>query len=278
MDNKPGDYFRFQAISLPGVSHVLAVASGKGGVGKTTIAVNLALALLRSSARVGLFDADLYGPNVPLMLGVRRIQPARGFVTIERQDTVPYIEPLERFGLKVMSLGFVVGDAEAVMPDPFYAGAIIRQTIRDIMWDKLDYLILDFPPGSGEPQQTLLKTIPIEGAVIVTTPQDLSLADASRSINMFRRSNVPVIGVVENMSYLNCPHCGKPVEIHARQGQNWIVDGDDIVHLGRIPMSISLGRRVTAEHPLLQPTLTDPDYLVFQDIASKVTGFFLEKH
>ena len=259
-----------QTLTISGVSRVLAVASGKGGVGKTTVAVNLALALLQDGARVGLFDADLYGPNVPLMLGVQRKQSARGYVPVFRADHDPYILPLERFGLKVMSIGFVMGDADAVMPDPFLAGHIIRQTLQDVLWGELDFLLLDLPPGSGEPQQTLLKTIHIDGVLIVTTPQDLSLMDTSRSLAMFRRANVPILGVIENMSYLTCPHCGQPVEVFYRSEREWAVGGRELAQLGRIPIDMAISRGIDAGHPLVQAVPDAPQAMVFRNIAAQV--------
>src|ERR671938_1398565 len=167
-------------VSIPNIARTLVVASGKGGVGKTTVSVNLALALAARGARVGLFDADIYGPNVPLMLGVRRGQSARGLLPIARASSEPYIQPLERYGLKVMSIGLLVGEGDAVMPDPHDAGRIITQTLRDVRWGALDYLVIDLPPGTGEPQQSLLRAVKVDGMVVVTTPQDLSLLDAGR--------------------------------------------------------------------------------------------------
>jgi ATP-binding protein involved in chromosome partitioning len=258
-------------LHIPDVSHVLVVASGKGGVGKTTVAVNLALALRQGGTRVGLFDADLYGPNVPLMLGVRRKQSVQGFVPVFRADSRPYIPPLERFGLKVMSMGFVVGDADAVAPDPFFAGHIIRQTLQDVLWGGLDVLLLDLPPGTGEPQQTLLNTIHIDGALVVTTPQDLSLMDTSRALGLFRRANVPVLGVIENMSYLHCPHCGGPIEVFYRSERRWAVEGGELAQLGRVPMDMAISRGIDAGHPLVQAVPDAPQAMVFRDIAAEVT-------
>ncbi|MCL5996586.1 MAG: Mrp/NBP35 family ATP-binding protein [Chloroflexi bacterium] len=259
-------------MRLQGISHVLAIASGKGGVGKTTVSVNLALALAQAGARAGLFDADLYGPNIPWMLGVRRKQAAPGEVPVARTRRDPYITPLERFGLKVMSVGFVVGDNDAVMPDPIFAGHIIRQTLQDVRWGELDYLLLDFPPGSGEPQRTLLSTIHIDGAVIVTTPQDLALMDASRSLGMFRQAGVPILGVVENMSYLICPHCGERIELFHRSPRPWAVEGDGVAALGRIPMDIAVSRAVNAEHPLVQAHSGSPAATAFREIAAAIAG------
>jgi ATP-binding protein involved in chromosome partitioning len=263
-------------LHIPDVSHVLVVASGKGGVGKTTVAVNLALALQQSGASVGLFDADLYGPNIPLMLGVRRKRSALGLVPVFRVDSAPYISPLERFGLKVMSMGFVMGDADAVAPDPFFAGHIIRQTLQDVLWGELDFLLLDLPPGTGEPQQTLLNTIQIDGALLVTTPQDLSLMDTSRALGLFRRADVPVLGVIENMSYLHCPHCSGQIEVFYRSERRWAVEDGELAQLGRVPMDMVISRSIDAGHPLVQAVPDAPQAMVFRDIAAAVTRQLVE--
>lgn len=258
------------ALQIPGVKYVLAIASGKGGVGKTTVAVNLALAIRETGARVGLFDADLYGPNVPPMLGVRRGKPATGYAPVARADRVPYITPLERFGLKVMSIGFVVADPETVLPDPLFAGHIIRQTLQDVLWGELDLLLLDFPPGSGEPQQTLLRTISLDGAVIVTTPQDLSLMDTSRSLGLFRQAGVPILGVIENMSYMNCPHCGERVEVFYRTERDWAIEDRQLERLGCIPIDAAISRPIHAAHPLVRGNPDPPYALAFRNIAARV--------
>ncbi len=267
--------FPSSVISINGISRILAVASGKGGVGKTTVAVNLALALAQTGARVGLFDADLYGPNVPLMLGVRRRKPASGNIPIARANRVPYIPPLKRFGLKVMSIGLLIASDETILPDPRVAGDIIRQTLQDVRWGELDYLLIDLPPGSGEPQQTLLNTVKIDGAILVTTPQDLSLMDASRSLGLFEGSGVPVLGVVENMSYLTCPHCGEPIEVFHRSKLTWAIEERQVELLGRIPLNISISRGIDAGHPFM--TTSGPVDLdagdgrsAFQEIARKI--------
>lgn len=259
---------------MPSVRKIVAVASGKGGVGKTTTAVNLALALAQTGAKVGIYDADLYGPNVALMLGVRRskskvsVNPV-GMIPTVRASSQPYIPPLERFGLKVMSIGLLMGSNDAITPDPRAAGDIIRQTLQDVLWGGLDYLVLDLPPGTGEPQQTLLRTIQIHGVVIVTTPQEMSLMDASRSIGLYERAGVPVLGVVENMSYLNCPHCGEPVEIFPRGDDAWTVQDDKLEILGRVPLDPNVGRRVDLDHPLLKESIGHDDN-IFQQIAATV--------
>jgi ATP-binding protein involved in chromosome partitioning len=255
---------------LPGVKKVLAVASGKGGVGKTTVTVNLALALAMDGARVGIFDADIYGPNVPLMLGVRRTAPARGMAPIGRADNTPYIEPLERYGLRVMSIGLLVGETEAVMPDPMFIGLLVTRTLRDVVWGELDYLLVDLPPGTGEPQNTLLKTVQVDGAVVVTTPQDLSLLDAGRSLGLFRKAGVPLVGVVENMSYLICPTCGDRIEVFHRSERAWAVEDEELELLGRVPMDIDISRGIDAGHPLLEAAPETGEAHVFRDIARRV--------
>ncbi len=267
--------FPSSVLSINGVSRILAIASGKGGVGKTTVAVNLALALTQTGARVGLFDADLYGPNVPLMLGVRRRKPASGNIPIARASRDPYIPPLKRFGLKVMSIGLLIGNDETILPDPRVSGAIIRQTLQDVRWGELDYLLIDLPPGSGEPQQTLLDTVKIDGAIIVTTPQDLSLMDASRSLGLFERSGVPVLGVVENMSYLTCPHCGEPIEVFHRSKFTWAIEERQVELLGRIPLHINISRGIDAGHPFMDTTgsaevASEDGRSAFQEIARKI--------
>ncbi|GAB4581061.1 MAG: hypothetical protein Fur0022_38060 [Anaerolineales bacterium] len=261
-------------LSLPTVKHILTVASGKGGVGKTTVSVNLALALQQAGQRVGLFDADLYGPNVPLMLGVRRAESSKGYVPVARKERAAYVPPLERFGLKVMSIGLLVGEKDTLLPDSRFAGQIIRQTMQDVLWGELDYLLVDFPPGSGEPQQTLLKTIAFDGAIIVTTPQDLSLMDAGRSLGLFRQNEIPILGLVENMSYLICPHCGEQVEVFHRTPRDWAVDDQSVELLGRVPMALAISRGIDQGHPLMQDTPDATQAVIFREIASRVLAHF----
>jgi ATP-binding protein involved in chromosome partitioning len=260
-------------IRLSGVLHVLAVASGKGGVGKTTVAVNLALALGQEGLRVGLFDADLYGPNVPLMLGIQR-QPTttRALnIPVARTDRVPYIPPFARFGLKVMSLGLVMGETDTVVADARFAGRMLRQTLQDVVWGELDILLLDFPPGTGEPQQTLLKTMQIDGVLLVTTPQDLSLMDTSRSLGLFQQAQVPILGVIENMSSLTCPHCGEPIDVFARSGRAWTIGNQVLSQLGSIPLATTISRGIDAGHPLMQAVPDAPEATAFRQIATEVS-------
>ena len=205
---------------LTDVAHVLAVASGKGGVGKTTVTVNLALALHALGARVGIFDADIFGPNVPLMLGVHRRKAGQGFVPVaRRKGAEPYIQPLERFGLKIMSMGLIVAEDQVINPMAEVAGQVVVETVRSVRWDNLDYLLLDLPPSAGQPQQGLLENLALDGVLLVTTPQDLSLLDSARSLLRYAQAGVPILGLVENMSYFICPGCGERHEIFQHSAQ-----------------------------------------------------------
>jgi ATP-binding protein involved in chromosome partitioning len=189
---------------IPGVKNLIAVASGKGGVGKTTVAVNLALALVKLGHKVGLLDADVYGPNVPIMLGS----------TTEPMATGPqHIIPVDAQGLKMISMGLLnPGDKPVIWRGPMLH-SVITQFLRNVEWGELDYLVIDLPPGTGDVQLTLIQTVAVTGAVVVTTPSTVALADVRKAIEMFRQVNVEVLGVVENMSTFSCPHCGKPVDI-----------------------------------------------------------------
>jgi ATP-binding protein involved in chromosome partitioning len=193
-----------QAQPIPGIKNLVAVASGKGGVGKTTVAVNLALALARLGHKVGLLDGDVYGPNVPIMLGTNQ-EP---LATMNRQ-----IIPVEVQGVKMISMGLLnPGDKPMIWRGPMLH-SVITQFLRSVQWGELDYLIIDLPPGTGDVQLTLIQTVAVTGAVVVTTPSTVALADVRKAIEMFRQVNVEVLGVVENMSTFACPHCGKPVDI-----------------------------------------------------------------
>jgi len=260
--------------ALASVTHILAVGSGKGGVGKTTVTVNLALALAGRGLRVGIFDADIYGPNVPLMLGIRRAQAASGlaFVPVARVDQAPYIPPLARYGLHVMSIGLLLGEQQTIMPAPAFAGRIVTQTLWDVAWPPLDYLLIDLPPGTGEPQQSLLQAVDIAGVVIVTTPQDLSLLDAGRFLGLFRQAGTRILGVVQNMSDLHCPHCGERIEIFYHSPEAWRVEGEELEVLGRIPLALAISRGIDAHHPLMQTAPAGPEGRAFQEIAARLVA------
>ncbi len=243
---------------LPRIGHMLAIASGKGGVGKTTVTVNLALALRALGARVGVFDADIFGPNVPLMLGIHRSKPGGGYVpVVRRREAQPYIPPLERYGLKLMSMGLIIAEDQIINPLADEVGHIEVQTLRDVLWGELDYLLIDLPPSAGQPQQGLLQNIVMHGVVIVTTPQDLSLLDSSRSLKMYAQAGVRVEGLVENMSYFVCPNCGERHEIfqHSERWQPESLKG--VPMLGRIPLTAEISKSIDQKHPLMAAPAPD---------------------
>jgi ATP-binding protein involved in chromosome partitioning len=213
-------------VAYPNLGKIVAVSSGKGGVGKSTVAVNLAVALARQGARVGLMDADIYGPNIPLMMGVS--EPP--MVINER------IVPLEAHGVKLISLGFLIDrDQPAIWRGPIIM-KIITQFLRDVAWGTLDYFIVDLPPGTGDAQLTLVQATQLAGAIIVTTPQEVSVGDALRGVKMFERVSVPVLGIVENMSWFECPHCGKPSPIFGSGGGERLARELALPLLGQIPL------------------------------------------
>jgi ATP-binding protein involved in chromosome partitioning len=213
-------------IEYPHLGRVIAVSSGKGGVGKSTVATNIAVALAATGARVGLMDADVYGPNVPRMMGVNSPPP----VVNEK------IIPLQAHGVKVISLGFLIErDQPAIWRGPIVM-KIVTQFLRDVAWGELDYFIVDMPPGTGDAQLSLVQATHVHGAIIVTTPQDVSTGDALRGAKMFQRVNVPVLGIVENMSWFECPHCGKPTAIFGTGGGKRLADELELPLLGEIPL------------------------------------------
>ena len=211
---------------IPEVRHTIAVSSGKGGVGKSTVAVNLALALRQSGATVGIIDSDVYGPDVPLMLGTR----GRPGMFDNR------IMPVEAHGLKVMSIGLLVNDKEPLVWRGPMIHSFIQQMLKDVMWGALDYLIFDMPPGTGDAQLSLSQVLPLSGVVMVTTPQDVALLDVRKAIGMFQRLNVPILGVVENMSTFACPHCGQHTSIFGETGGQRVADEYGAPLLARLPL------------------------------------------
>ena len=220
---------------LPRVKNIIAVVSGKGGVGKSTVAANLALALSHGGAKVGLMDADIYGPSVPIMFGVRGERPMMVDVGGEK----PMIAPLDKYGIKLISIGLLVDEKNAVVWRGPMASSAIRQFITDVYWDELDYLVIDMPPGTGDIHLTLMQTVPVTGAIIVTTPQDVALADARKGIAMFGQAqlNVPIIGLVENMSYFTPAELpGNKYYIFGKEGGRKLADEYDIPFLGEIPL------------------------------------------
>ncbi len=214
-------------LPIPGVKNLIAVGSGKGGVGKTTVSVNLSVALAGLGHSVGLMDADVYGPNVPLMMGINRTPMAYG----ER------IQPLENYGVKLMSMGFLnPGDKPLVWRGPMLH-SVVQQFLRGVDWGDLDYLVIDLPPGTGDVQLTLIQTAPISGAIVVTTPSDVSLEDARKAVHMFNGVRVPILGIVENMSYLVCPHCRERIDVFSTGGGKHTAEQMKVHFLGALPLN-----------------------------------------
>jgi len=216
---------------LPGVKNIIAVASGKGGVGKSTVSVNLAVALAQAGASVGLLDADITGPNIPMMLGVEG-QPTA--------SATNKIVPLERHGVKCISIQFFVPEGQPIVWRGPLIGGAIQQFLRDVDWGELDYLVIDLPPGTSDAQLTLAQAVPLGGAVLVTTPQEVALSDVTKALAMFKRLSVPILGIVENMTAFACPHCGELTEIFGRGGGERFAAEHGIEFLGGVPLDITV--------------------------------------
>jgi len=247
--------------ALPGITHVLAVASAKGGVGKSTVATNLAVALARAGRRVGLLDADIYGPSLPMMLGT----DARPTVTPDK-----HIHPIEREGLALMSMGFFLDEQSPVIwRGPMVMGAI-RQFLRDVAWGTLDVLVVDLPPGTGDAPLTLVQQVPVSGGVIVTTPQDVALLDVGRGIAMFAQVATPVLGIVENMSGYVCPHCGTEDPIFGSGGAERLAERFAVPVLARIPLVPAVGEAGDRGRPLVAADPTHPVSRAFAELAARV--------
>jgi len=234
-----------QANFLPNVHRVVAVSSGKGGVGKSTVAVNLATALATKGLRVGLLDADVYGPNVPTMLGEHRKPRVSGTKGAEK------IEALEAHGVKLMSLGLLLEESQpAIMRGPLIAG-ILKQFLEQVEWGELDYLVVDMPPGTGDAQLSLVQTVNVDGVVMVTTPQDVATGDVRRAIKMFERVNTPVLGVVENMSGFICPCCGTRYDLFGTGGGHRLAEAANVPFLGEVPLEVAVREGGDAGQPIV---------------------------
>ena len=252
---------------LPGVKYTIAVASGKGGVGKSTIAVNLAAALAKDGAKVGLIDADIYGPSVPLMLGITE-KPK-----VYKTENSMKIIPLENFGVKVISIGLMVDDsAPVIWRGPMASGAV-KQFMTDVEWGELDYLIFDMPPGTGDIQLTLVQTIPLSGAVIVTTPQEVSLIDARKALKMFERVNVPVLGIVENMSFFIAPDTQKKYDIFGTGGGSKLSEKFNIPYLGGMPIDPQI--RIGGDSG--KPIVYDKDNKIQEKVMLEISRKLIEE-
>jgi ATP-binding protein involved in chromosome partitioning len=246
---------------LPGVETIIAVGSGKGGVGKTTLAVNLALALAKLGHKVGLLDADVYGPNVPLMLGANSAPK----VLAENR-----IEPLEIHGVKMISVGLLnPGDKPLIWRGPMLH-SIIKQFLGSVVWGQLDYMVVDLPPGTGDVVLSLIQTVPLTGAIVVSTPSDVSLQDARKAIEMFRQMKVDIVGMVENMSYFVCPHCNHEIDIFSRGGAEKTAKQFDITFLGNIQLDPELRKAGDSGLPSVLEGENSPHAKSLFDFARKV--------
>jgi ATP-binding protein involved in chromosome partitioning len=247
-------------VAYPNLGRIIAISSGKGGVGKSTVSVNLAIALARQGLRVGLMDADVYGPNIPMMMGVNSPPPVIG----------DRIQPLSAHGVKLMSLGFLIErEQPAIWRGPIVM-KIVTQFLRDVNWGTLDYLLVDMPPGTGDAQLSLVQATHVHGAIIVTTPQPVSTGDALRGAKMFERVNVPVIGIVENMSYLLCAHCGKPTPLFGSGGGRALADELQVPLLGEIPLESAVREGGDSGTPIVLAHPDSPAARALSSIGSQI--------
>ncbi len=246
---------------VPGVDAVIAVASGKGGVGKSTTAVNLALGLRDLGLKVGMLDADIYGPSLPKLLAIK-----------EKPQTIggTRLRPIERYGLTVMSIGFLIDEETPMIWRGPMVMSAITQMLREVEWGKLDIMVVDMPPGTGDAQLTMAQQVPLKGAVIVSTPQDLALIDARRGVAMFKRVNVPVLGVVENMSYFLCPSCGTRSDIFGHGGAQREAGRLGVPFLGEVPLHMTIREKSDSGLPVVATEPDGPHAQIYRDIAAKV--------
>jgi ATP-binding protein involved in chromosome partitioning len=246
---------------IPGVAAIIAVASGKGGVGKSTTAVNLALALRELGLKVGILDADIYGPSMPKLLAIR-----------ERPQTIGgnRLRPIERFGMPVMSIGFLIEEETPMIWRGPMVMSALTQMLREVEWGALDVMVVDMPPGTGDAQLTMAQQVPLKGAVIVSTPQDLALIDARRGIAMFRRVNVPVLGIVENMSTFVCPQCGARSDIFGHGGARREAERLGVPFLGEVPLDIAIREKSDSGSPVVATAPDSSHAQYYRDIATRV--------
>jgi ATP-binding protein involved in chromosome partitioning len=257
----PGGHAAPSPAGIPGIAAIIAVASGKGGVGKSTTAVNLALALRELGLKVGILDADIYGPSMPKLLGIReRPQSAGG----------NRLHPIERYGMQVMSIGFLIEEETPMIWRGPMVMSALTQMLREVEWGTLDVLVVDMPPGTGDAQLTMAQQVPLKGAVIVSTPQDLALIDARRGIAMFRRVNVPVLGIVENMSTFVCPHCGTRSDIFGHGGARREAERLGVPFLGEVPLDIVIREQSDAGSPVVSAAPDSPLAQYYRAIAERV--------
>lgn len=249
-------------------ARVLAVGSGKGGVGKSTISLNLALALADSGRGVGLLDADVYGPNIPLLVNLRRSRPTK-YWTLASVRQIK-IEPVERFGLKIMSTGFIAAEDQALVWESDLVKALLSQFVRNVEWGELDYLVVDLPPGTATVAQTIMESLPLRGAILVVTPQDVAHIDARRALQMFRQRQVPVLGAVENMRGVLCPCCGETFDVFLPVAEARSLFSEGISKLGSIPLDPEISRLGDRGSPVMVAEPESPQAAAFREIAAKL--------
>jgi ATP-binding protein involved in chromosome partitioning len=249
-----------RSLAIPGIARIVAVASGKGGVGKSTTTVNLALGLASLGWTIGILDADVFGPSLPRLLGLKERPELHGKM----------LKPLAAHGVKAMSIGFLVGEEEAMIWRGPMVMSAINQLLREVEWGDLDCLLVDMPPGTGDAQLTLAQNVPLAGAVIVSTPQDLALIDARRGVTMFKQVNVPILGVVENMSYFICPHCQGRSEIFAHGGARHEAEHMGVPFLGEVPLALTIREHADAGRPIMVEEPDGPHAAAYRAIAQRV--------
>jgi ATP-binding protein involved in chromosome partitioning len=250
-----------QQPGVPGVEAIIAVASGKGGVGKSTTAVNLALGLRDLGLKVGVLDADIYGPSIPKLLAIRGKPQTIGGTRLR---------PMDGYGLKVMSIGFLIEEETPMIWRGPMVMSALTQMLREVEWGTLDVMVVDMPPGTGDAQLTMAQQVPLKGAVIVSTPQDLALVDARRGIAMFRRVNVPVLGIVENMSYFMCPECGSRADIFGHGGARHEAERQGVPFLGEVPLHMQIREKSDAGLPVVATEPDGPHAMIYRTIAARV--------
>ncbi len=259
-------------VLTPGIRNIVGISSAKGGVGKSTVAVNLAVALAGLGAKVGLLDADIYGPNIPIMMGLRQAQPEiRSFPTPEG-ELIDKLLPVENYGVKVMSMGFLIDEDQPVIWRGPMLNSALRQFLAQVAWDDLDYLLVDLPPGTGDVQISLIQLTKISGIVQVTTPQEVALQDVRKGIVMFRSQNIPLLGIVENMSYFLCPHCHERTYIFSRGGARQVAEQYGVPFLGEIALVSEVRESGDTGIPIVAAAPESEVAKTYREIASRLAA------
>ncbi len=251
--------------------HVIVVGSGKGGVGKSTVSLNLAVALAQAGHAAGLLDADLYGPSIPLMVGLTKHRWNEQW-TLARAGRQRKLAPVLRHGLKIASAGFILGEDQPMGLQGIAAQSLISQLVRDVAWGELDFLVVDIPPGTSDVQQMIVKTVPTSGAVIVITPQYVAHLDARKAVQMYRQAGVPVLGAIENMGPLRCPHCGQPIEVFPAVPESRSIWAMGVEKLASVPLDPELSRSGDEGVPLVESRPDSPQAAAFREVARKLAA------